>query len=170
MQNNVYSNIHILIWRRQTCFYRYEQKIKHFQNFIMGYNIIWKCEAMTSTYTFEYIYCSRQCKTLQFHVFPNFSSDFHQIFTVLLENLCSFYWINQNLDWISPLMLTWETCGWVDSCSSWAHWCCSRQCACWPRGAELRWKTWGRWVLGSPVWNEQGQRYAFHYWGCCAGV
>ena len=33
---------------------------------------------------------------------PYFSSDFQQIFTVLFENFYFVYWINLNLDWISP--------------------------------------------------------------------
>ena len=68
-------------------------------------------EAMTSsTHSFPYSY--RQFKKYfaenyenqKFHIFLIFLSDLHQIFTVLFEIFYSFYWINLNLDWTSPLI------------------------------------------------------------------
>ena len=69
------------------------------------------CEAMrTSTHSIAYnhIDCSRfffdNYQNSKFLYLPYFLSDLHQIFTVLFEIFYSFYWINLNLDRISPLI------------------------------------------------------------------
>ena len=74
--------------------------------------IIWTiyCEAMTSTHSFAYSYidCSMfrwKLRKFQISYLPYFLSDLLKIFTVLFEILCSFYWLNSNLDCISPLKM-----------------------------------------------------------------
>ena len=94
-----------------TCFYLFEQKMKIFKILYTKYMYIQNCEAMRSltqlTHLHIHIDSSRNV-SLKITKIKNFTSyffksDFHQILTVLFILFSSFYWINLNRDWISPL-------------------------------------------------------------------
>ena len=76
--------------------------------------VSWRCHRLT----IFYLFCSQKWqkemfqemfhwKLWKFKISYYFLSDLHQIFTVLFEMFYSLYWINLNMDWISPLSLVW---------------------------------------------------------------
>ena len=74
----------------ETCFYMAEQKNVNFQNFIFKVcGKKWSNDIINSLIHID----SFVERTLQFQIFL-ILSHFNQIFTVLFENVYSFYWIN----------------------------------------------------------------------------
>ena len=94
------------------CFYIFEQKKKKKSSLIKLYtkyekvgNDIINSLICIFISTVQEMFCWKLQK-LQILCLPDFLSNLHQIFTVLFEIVYSFYWINLNLDWISPLNLS----------------------------------------------------------------
>ena len=107
MQNNVCADI---FWYGEMLLHVLPQKKREYvQNFICT-KYMENCEAMTSsTHSFAFSYrlfkkfFIANYENSKFHIFLILLSHLHQIFTFLFKMFYSFYWINLNLDQISPL-------------------------------------------------------------------
>ena len=100
----------LIYFNMGTYFYMFEQNNEKVSK-ILYTKYMENCEAMTSTQSFAYSYwLFKKCFLENYEKFkisylPYILSDLHQIFIVLFEISYSFYWINLNLDRISPLIV-----------------------------------------------------------------